>query len=66
MLLTIYGDENLGCMYLSAPIRDYGNILAEIFFFTRALSVEWIRFLATFLDRIYRISGIFFACGEIP
>jgi hypothetical protein len=32
----------------------------------RTLSVEWIRFLITFLDRIYRIKGIFFACGEIP
>jgi hypothetical protein len=26
---------------------------------------EWIRFLF-FLDRIYRIDGIFFACGERP
>ena len=43
-----------------------GNIFAVIFFLTRALSVEWIRFLITFLDRIYRIKGIFFACGEIP
>jgi len=33
--------------------------------------VEWIPFvsgfnLISFLDRIYRINGIFFACGEIP
>ncbi len=26
---------------------------------------EWIRFLF-FLDRIYRIDGIFFTCGERP
>jgi hypothetical protein len=26
---------------------------------------EWVRFLF-FLDRIYRIDGIFFACGERP
>ena len=26
--------------------------------------MEWIRFLF-FLDRIYRIDGIFFACGEM-
>ena len=24
--LTNYGDENIGCMYLGAPIRNYGNI----------------------------------------
>jgi hypothetical protein len=30
---------------LSAPIHNYGNLLVVIFFPTRALSVEWIRFL---------------------
>ena len=53
-------------LYLSAPIHYYGNILAVIFFPTRTLNVEWIRFLFLFLDRIYRINEIFFACGEIP
>ena len=27
--------------------------------------IKWIRFLISFFDRIYRINGIFFACGEI-
>ena len=44
-----------GAYPLSAPIRNYGNILAVIFFPLRALSIEWIRFLTAFLDRIYRI-----------
>jgi hypothetical protein len=26
--------------------------------------LEWIRFLLFFIDRIYRIDEIFFACGE--
>jgi len=33
---------------LSAPIHNYGNVLAVIFFPYRTLSVEWIRFLAFF------------------
>jgi hypothetical protein len=28
---------------LSAPIHNYGNILAVLFFPTRTLNVEWIR-----------------------
>ena len=40
---------------LSAPIRNYCNILAVLFFPLRALSVEWIQFLNNFLDRIYRV-----------
>jgi len=35
-------------------------------FAIRELSVEWIRFLVPFLDKIYRIKGISFACGEFP
>jgi len=38
-----------------------GNLSATI-----VLKVEWIRFLISFLDRIYRIKRIFFACGVIP
>ncbi len=30
-----------------------------------AQNIEWILFLISFLDRIYRIDGIFFAC-ELP
>lgn len=29
---------------LSVPVHNYGNISAVIYFTTRALSVEWIRF----------------------
>ena len=50
---------------LSPLIRNYGNVFAVIFFPAKALSVEWIRYLISFFDRIYRIIGIFFACGEI-
>ena len=53
-------------LMIGAPIHNYGNILAVIFFPSRALGVEWIRYLISFLDRIYRINGIFFACGEVP
>ena len=35
---------------LSAHIRNYGHVLAVIFFPTSALSVEWIRFLISFID----------------
>ena len=34
---------------LSAPIHNYGNKLAVIFFPTMGLGVEWIRFLILFL-----------------
>ena len=34
---------------LSAPIHNYGNILAVIFFPERELNVEWIRYLISFL-----------------
>jgi hypothetical protein len=52
-------------MALSAPIHNYDNVLAVIFSPTRTLGVEWIRSSISFFDRIYRINGIFFACGEI-
>ena len=31
-------------LMLSAPIHNYGNILAVLFFPSRALGVEWIRY----------------------
>ena len=34
---------------LALLLHNYGNIFAVIFFHTRALSVEWIRFLILFL-----------------
>ena len=40
---------NLFQPIFSAPIRDGGDVLAVIFFSTRALSVEWIRFLISFI-----------------
>ena len=36
---------------LSALIRNYGHVLAVIFFPKRALSVEWIRFLISFIGQ---------------
>jgi len=57
---------NVNVEPLSAPTHNCGNILAVIFSPSRALSVEWIRYLISFLDRIYRINGIFFAFGEVP
>jgi hypothetical protein len=36
---------------LSAPIHNYGNILTAIFFFSRALSVEWIRLFVSFIGQ---------------
>ena len=69
------------CWRLSAPIHNYGNILAVIFFPTGAPSVEWIRFLISFFGQdlqdywprlntlrcSLKFNGvkIFFACDEI-
>ena len=69
-------------LQLSALIRNYGIILAVIFFPIRALSVEWIRFLVSFFGQdlqdywpwlnTLRCSSkfngvkIFFASGEVP
>jgi len=48
-LLKLAIEDSKSKSYLSAPIHNYGNILAGIFFPTRALSVEWIRFLFSFI-----------------
>ena len=37
-----------GAIWLSAPIHDYGNVLAVLFFPTRTLNVEWIRSLVSY------------------
>ena len=49
--LIAYGLLLVVCWRLSAPIHNYGNKLAVIFFPTRALSVEWIRFLISFIGQ---------------
>jgi len=58
------GSQKMDHKSLSAPIQNYDYILALIFFLTKTLSVEWIRSLISFFDRIYRIDWIFFACRE--
>jgi hypothetical protein len=56
---------NDGIAALSAPIHNFGNIFAVLFFSIRTLSNEWMRSSIYFFDRIDRNNGIFFACGEI-
>ena len=51
------GSQKIDHKTLSAPIQNYDYILALIFFLTKTLSVEWIRPLISFFDRIYRIKG---------
>ena len=56
---------NDGIAAIGAPNHNFGNIFAVLFFYIRTLSNEWIRSLVSFFDRIDRINGIFFACGEV-
>jgi hypothetical protein len=49
---------------LSAPIYNYGNIFAVLFFPTRALSVEWIRFLFSFIGQDLQDYWDFFRLGR--
>ena len=57
--------EFISARTLSALIHNYGDVLSVIFFHLKTLGVEWIRFLIYFFsDRIYRINGMFFACGN--
>jgi hypothetical protein len=51
--------DNRPSAFLSAPIHNFGKVLAAIFFPNRTLGVEWIRSLIFFLTGFTGLMGFF-------